>query len=103
MTTSGYVAIWEFRVRPESKCVFEETYGSTGAWAQLFHRSPDYLGTELLRDLDRPGRYLTVDHWTSREALRRFKEDHHADYAELDKRCESLTAGEVFLGDFEQV
>ena len=95
--------IWEFQVKLEAISAFEEIYGAVGAWAQLFRESPDYRGTELIRDLDRPGRYLTLDHWTSRETLRRFKQERHAEYAALDKQCESLTEREVFLGDFGSV
>jgi heme-degrading monooxygenase HmoA len=97
------MVLWEFMVKPESISVFEETYGPEGAWARLFRRSPDYLGTELLRDLNRPGRYLTLDSWTSREALQRFKQEHHDAYAALDKQCETLTEHEAFYGDLESV
>ena len=98
-----FTALWEFYVKPARISAFEEIYGPDGTWAELFRTSPDYLGTELIRDLDRPGRYLTLDHWTSYEALRRFKQDHHAEYAAFDKQCESLTEKEVCLGNFEQV
>jgi quinol monooxygenase YgiN len=100
---SHYLALWEFQVSPDSISAFEEIYGPDGSWAQLFRQSPDYLGTELLRDFNRPGRYLTLDRWTSSDALRRFKQDHHAAYSALDKQCESLTEKEMFLGDFETV
>ena len=39
----------------------------------------------------------------SRDALRRFKQDHASAYAELDKQCESLTDQENFVGDFETI
>jgi heme-degrading monooxygenase HmoA len=103
MPVAYFTAIWEFQVKPEAISVFESIYGSAGAWAQLFRQSPDYRGTELICDLDRPGRYLTLDHWTSREALRRLKQDLHVEYAVLDKQCESLTEREVFVGDFGSV
>ena len=96
-----FLAFWEFQVKPSSIPAFEEAYGPDGAWAQLFRRSPDYLGTELVRDLDHPGHYVTLDRWTSRECLRRFKQDHQSAYADLDKQCESLNEKETFLGDFE--
>jgi heme-degrading monooxygenase HmoA len=101
--SNRYLALSEFQVKPESISTFEETYGPDGAWAQLFRQSPDYLGTELLRNLDHPGRYLTLDHWASRESLQTFKQDHQSAYAALDKQCESLTDKEMFLGDFEHV
>jgi quinol monooxygenase YgiN len=103
MPVVHFTAIWEFQVKPEAMSAFEEIYGPDGAWVQLFRQSPDYRGTELIRDLDRPGRYLTLDYWTSREALRRLKQDLHFEYAVLDKQCESLTEREVFVGDFERV
>ena len=96
-----HFALWDFQVRPEYIRAFEEAYGPDGVWAQLFRRSPDYLGTELIRDLDHPGHYVTLDRWTSRDCLRRFKQDHQSAYADLDRHCESLTEKETFLGDFE--
>jgi quinol monooxygenase YgiN len=101
MNGARFTAVWEFQVKSEAVPAFESIYGPDGAWAQLFRQSPDYLGSELIRDLERPGHYLTLDHWTSREALRRLKQDLHAEYTALDKQCESLTDREVFLGNFE--
>lgn len=101
MATANFTTIWEFHIKPEARSQFERIYGSEGDWAQLFRRSSDYRGTTLLHDRDHPDRYLTLDYWTSREALQQFKRDHQADYAALDKRCENLTTKEVFVGDFE--
>jgi quinol monooxygenase YgiN len=98
-----YLAIWEFQVKPEGVCAFEEIYGPDGAWAQLFRKSPDYKGTELLCDTEHPGRYLTIDQWTSREALHDFKQAYQTAYSALDKQCESLTEEEIFRGDFENL
>src|SRR6266446_9364423 len=101
--SNHHLAIWEFQVKPESISAFEETYGPDAAWAQLFRQSPDYLGTQLLRNLDHPGRYVTLDHWAARESLHHFKQDHQSAYNALDKLCESLTEKEAFLGDLENV
>jgi quinol monooxygenase YgiN len=103
MRALRFTAVWEFQVKPEAVSAFESIYGPDGAWAKLFRQSPDYRGTELIRDLERPGRYLTLDHWNSREALHRFKQEHNAEYAALDKQCESLTEREGFLGNFGSV
>jgi heme-degrading monooxygenase HmoA len=103
MSDSSYLAIWEFEIKLESRALFEETYGPDGAWARLFRQSPDYRGTRLVRDLTDPGRYLTFDDWTSREAFRSFKQAHAAEYAILDKQCESLTEREAIIGEFEEV
>jgi len=97
------LAMWEFHVKPEFVEEFERAYGSSGSWAVFFRQSPEYLGTELFRDVDRPGRYLTIDRWTSQEALLRFKREHAVEYAALDQQCERLTDTERFLGEFESL
>ena len=101
MNASRFTVIWEFQVKPDSIADFEQIYGPAGAWAQLFRLSPDFRGTDLLRDPDCPGRYLTLDHWTTREALSVLKRQHQAEYSALDRRCESLSESEQCLGDFE--
>ena len=98
----NYLAIWEFEIKAASRAQFEEIYGADGAWAQLFRQNPDYRGTKLLRDLARPGRYLTLDYWPSRESFSSFKQAHAAEYATLDRQCESLTEREGMVGEFEE-
>jgi heme-degrading monooxygenase HmoA len=98
----NHLAIWEFEIKLESRAEFEEFYGPDGAWAHLFRRSTEYRGTKLLRDLTRPGRYLTLDHWSSREAFHVFKQEHVTEYATLDKQCERLTERETMVGEFEE-
>lgn len=97
-----YLAIWEFEIKPESRAAFEEIYGPEGAWARLFRQSPDYRGTKLIRNLTRPGRYLTLDYWSSREAFHTFKQAHAAEYTTLDQQCENLTEHEAMVGEFEE-
>ena len=65
MRVASAAIVWEFLISKESRLEFESIYGPGGPWAELFRQSPNYLGTELLRDLSRPGRYLTIDRWTS--------------------------------------
>jgi ribosomal-protein-alanine N-acetyltransferase len=98
-----FIAVWEFRVRPGRRRVFEKTYGPEGAWADLFRRDRGYLGTELVRDRERPLRYLTLDFWTSRQAYRRFLKQNRAAYQQLNRRCELLTARERLIGEFDHV
>ena len=64
--------LWEYEVRSENRREFEEAYGGGGPWVALFATSPGYLGTELLRDPTVPGRYLTIDSWSTRGAGRSF-------------------------------
>ena len=53
--------------------------------------------------MQQPGRYLTFDYWTTREAFHKFKQAHRTRYNELDAQCEVLTEDEVSLGEFDAV
>jgi len=98
----GYLTIWEFRVKTGKEQQFEEAYGADGVWAQCFQRGEGYLGTELVRDQKQPGRYLTLDFWISRDAYTHFREQHFAEYEEIDKKCEALTEAEAQIGEFDR-
>ena len=95
-----FVVVWQFEIAEEKVAAFEAAYGSEGAWAQLFRTSPDYRGTELLRDAYIPDAYLTIDRWTSEEAFRAFRRDHDADYEALDRTCDALTSRETRIGAY---
>jgi heme-degrading monooxygenase HmoA len=96
----GYVVMWEFRVRLEMVERFENAYGQNGQWARLFTPAEGYLATELVRDVQAAGRYVTLDFWKSREAYEDFRERHQAEYKAVDLECEALTESEVELGAF---
>lgn len=95
-----FIVVWQFEVSEANVAAFEAAYGAEGAWAQLFRLSPEYRGTELLRDAYVPGGYLTIDRWTSEEAFRAFRRDHDAEYEELDRGCDALTAREARIGAY---
>lgn len=99
----GYLIVWDFRVQAERQRHFEEIYGPDGAWVQLFRRGEGYLGSELVRDLEQTGRYLTMDFWKSRSAHERFRERFLAEYEAIDQQCEQLTEAEVKIGEFERL
>ena len=96
-----FVILWEFEVKPGLEARFEEVYGPQGAWARLFTLSPAYRGTRLLRDCQRPGFYMTLDEWSSRDAYDTFRRKHAAEYAALDAAGEVLTQQERHLGSCE--
>jgi heme-degrading monooxygenase HmoA len=95
-----FVVVWQFEIAEEKVPAFEAAYGPDGAWAQLFRSSPDYRGTELLRDAYIPGLYLTIDRWASEDAFRAFRKDHDADYETLDRACDALTSRETRIGAY---
>ena len=95
-----FVVVWQFEIAEEKMAAFEAAYGLDGAWARLFRTSPDYRGTELLRDAYVPGSYLTIDRWASEEAFRAFRKEHDAEYEVLDRECDALTSRETRVGAY---
>jgi heme-degrading monooxygenase HmoA len=95
-----FVIVWQFEIAEEKISAFEAAYGPDGAWAQLFHTSADYLGTEFLRDAYIAGNYLTIDRWTSEEAFRTFRKDHDGEYEAIDRSCDSFTSRETRIGAY---
>jgi heme-degrading monooxygenase HmoA len=95
-----FVVIWKFEISEDKIAGFEAAYGREGAWAQLFRSSPDYLGTELLRDAYVPGSYVTIDRWRSEEAFRTFRKEHDREYEKLDRECDALTSKETRVGAY---
>jgi heme-degrading monooxygenase HmoA len=95
-----FVILWQFDIAEEQISGFEAAYSPDGTWARLFARSPEYQGTELLKDAHVPGRYVTLDRWSSEEAFRAFRAQHDPDYEALDRACDSVTAAETRIGTF---
>jgi heme-degrading monooxygenase HmoA len=99
----GYLLIWEFRVQRGSQSDFERIYGPEGEWARLFQSGTGHVQTELIRDAEQPGRYLTLDYWTSPEDYMRFRQLNAERYQQIDKNCERLTDEERQIGGFERI
>jgi heme-degrading monooxygenase HmoA len=95
-----HVILWQFQVRPGQELHFEKAYGPAGIWAQFFHQAAGYRGTQLLRDHEVPGRYVTIDQWTSQAAFDAFRTKHAREYDAIDRECENLTAQESPVGSF---
>ena len=60
-----------FRYEVRDPADFERVYGPEGEWAQFFRSGAGYIGTELLRDVEEPDRYLVIDRWESARRLQR--------------------------------
>jgi heme-degrading monooxygenase HmoA len=95
-----FVVVWQFEIAEEKIPAFEAAYGLDGAWTKLFRTSPQYIGTELLRDAYIPGSYLTIDRWASEEDFRAFRKDHDTAYEALDRSCDPLTSRETRIGAY---
>lgn len=98
-----HVILWEFLVKEGREAEFEGIYGPDGAWTALFVLGDGYLGTQLLRDPARRGRYLTVDRWASEEDYAVFRRTYAKEFEALDVRCTELTQQETPLGTCESV
>ena len=96
-----FAVVWEFRIPLRKRRAFEKAYGPTGEWVELFTPAKGFVRTELLRDRDTPGRYLTIDYWHSRQAFAAFKKNKSAAYAVLDEKCSGLTKSESKVGEFQ--
>lgn len=94
--------VWEFEVAEDKAQEFERAYDGEGEWVRLFRGGPGYQGTTLLRDSDKPRRYVTVDRWTTRAAYDAFRAAHKDEYAAIDARCVTLTTAERLIGYFEE-
>ena len=95
-----FAILWKYQVRPKRLGEFERIYGPGGDWAQFLAQGKGYLGTALLADPERSGRYFTLDYWISQEAFERFRKQNKARYEAIDQRCAALTEREARLGSF---
>jgi heme-degrading monooxygenase HmoA len=82
---------------------FERVYGPEGEWAQFFRDGKGYVGTELLRDLEQPGRYVVIDRWESPEAYSDFIAAHREEYMRRVDETAFHYRQELRFGTFETV
>ena len=93
--------IWVYEVRNEFIDRFLRAYGPDGAWERLLQRCPGYLGTELIRDLETPQRFITIDRWQSWAAFQAMHKQIGSTYKALDAQCAAYTISEKHMGVFE--
>ena len=93
--------LFQYDVRDDEE--FERVYGPEGEWASFFRTGTGYIGTELLKDVEVPGRYLVIDRWESPEAYNAFVADHRDDYMRRVDETAFHYERELRLGTFENV
>ena len=96
----SYAIIWTYDIAPEHEAEFRAAYGPNGDWAQLFARSPGFIGVELFGD---GARYATIDRWDSVAAADAFQAAHGETYRALDAKLAHLTRAQQRLGAFTSV
>src|ERR1700733_8158917 len=62
--------VWEFTARADKIQEFEKFYADSGPWTVLFRKNSGYHGSVLLRDIEQPRRYLTMDRWENAATVR---------------------------------
>jgi heme-degrading monooxygenase HmoA len=82
---------------------FERAYGPSGEWAEFFRRGKGYIGTELLRDLEIPGRYLVIDRWDSIDLYNAFVHEYRDEYMRRVDETAHHYDQELRFGTFENV
>jgi heme-degrading monooxygenase HmoA len=80
---------------------FEAAYGPDGEWARFFRDHRGYIGTELLRDVEEPGRYVVIDRWESAETYNEFLDAHRDEYMRLSDELSFNYVQELRFGTFE--
>jgi heme-degrading monooxygenase HmoA len=93
--------VFSYDVREPAE--FERVYGPDGEWSQFFSGARGYIGTELLRDVETPGRYLVIDRWESAEAYNAFATGHREEYMRRVDDTRFLYDQELRFGTFENV
>ena len=93
--------VFSYEVRDAA--AFERAYGVDGDWAQFFREGGGYIGTELLRDAEHPGRYLVIDRWESADAYNTFAASHREEYVRRVDDTRFLYDQELRFGTFENV
>jgi quinol monooxygenase YgiN len=88
-----YARLWEYEVEPGKVEAFLAAYRADGAWARLFGRAEGYAGTQLFADVDRAGRFVTIDRWRDVASWETFQARWGNEYHELDQRLAGLAAG----------
>jgi heme-degrading monooxygenase HmoA len=93
--------VFSYEVRDATE--FERVYGPDGDWARFFRQGAGYIGTELLRDAEVPGRYLVVDRWETAAAYNDFVQAHRDEYMRRVDDTRFHYEHELRFGTFENV
>ena len=93
--------VFSYEVRDREE--FERVYGPDGDWSQFFAGARGYIGTELLRDVETPSRYLVIDRWESADAYNSFAAEHRDEYMRRVDDTRFHYDQELRLGTFENV
>jgi heme-degrading monooxygenase HmoA len=92
-----------FSYEAQNAAEFERVYGMDGEWASFFNEARGYIGTELLRDAESPGRYLVIDRWESVDTYNAFVAEQREEYMRRVDETRFLYDSELRFGTFESI
>ena len=95
-----YQVLWRYKVKPEYIAAFLKIYDSSGEWAQLFVKSPNFIKTELFYETNAIQFFITVDHWKSKNAYQEFYKKYKKEIDRLDALGNQMTIREERIGEF---
>jgi heme-degrading monooxygenase HmoA len=93
--------VFSYEVRETDE--FERVYGPGGDWTRFFSGAAGYIGTELLRDVELPTRYLVIDRWESADAYNAFAAANREEYMRRVDDSRFHYEQELRFGTFENV
>jgi heme-degrading monooxygenase HmoA len=96
-----FVTVWKYKIKSDREKEFVALYGTDGSWVRLFKNFSDYIKTTLLRDINDPESYVTIDYWKSKVAYYNFKLKTAEEFKMIDEIGEDLTLSEEHLCEFE--
>jgi len=97
------VIVLVFRYEARDTEDFARVYGPDGDWAQFFRQGRGYIGSELLRDVEEPERFLVIDRWESADDYQTFLADHGEEYVRRSDEARVQFVQELRFGTFENV
>lgn len=98
-----YSIVWKYTVDKENQEAFEFEYGKQGAWAKLFIKSKNYLGSFLHKNSEKNDEYLIIDTWTEKELYENFKKINKEKYEDMSSKFENFYNKEEKIGEFNSV
>jgi heme-degrading monooxygenase HmoA len=93
--------VFSYEIREAGQ--FEAVHGPDGEWAAFFAGARGYIGTELLRDVEHPSRYLVIDRWESTDAYNVFVAEHRDEFMRRVDDTRYMVEQELRFGTFENV
>lgn len=100
---SLYTIVWKYKIKPNTKDIFEFEYGATGSWNSLFSTSENYKNSYLHKSEDEPDTYFLIDTWTDKTTYENFIKENNVAYQNLSTQFGYLYFTEEKIGAFNSL